>query len=129
MLRLVDDHTSKRLRPRPKHIDGWGDLRVLVYQQPHEAIYELLYEYPNMRSYKGWTGLSPPTAYLSTVEHHHIQRSSYTQAPRPCIGKLPKSPRTPTLWIDKHRTWASPRHDEPPSQLGSNCYHIHCMND
>ena len=35
-------------------------------------LYELLYEYPNVGDYKGWTGLSPPTAYPSTVEHPHI---------------------------------------------------------
>jgi hypothetical protein len=38
----------------------------------YELLYELLYEYLNVGVYKGQTGLSPPVAYLSTVENRHI---------------------------------------------------------
>ena len=72
MLSLADDHTNTRLRLRPKRTDVWGDLRVLVCQQPHEAFYELLYGYPNMGDYKGPIKLSLPVAYPPTMEHHHI---------------------------------------------------------
>jgi hypothetical protein len=43
-----------------------------------ERHYELLHEYLNVGDYKGWTGLSLPAAYPSTVEHHHIQRFQCT---------------------------------------------------
>jgi hypothetical protein len=43
--------------------------------------------YPNMGDYKGWTGLSPPAAYSSTVEYeanegsllprHHVYAIDY----------------------------------------------------
>ena len=66
-------------------------------------------QYPNVGDYKGWRGLSPPTAYPSTggtiisegsrVPKHHarVQRN------------YPYPPRTRTLQIDKHSTWAKPK--------------------
>jgi hypothetical protein len=46
----------------------------------------------NVGDYKGRTGLSPPTAYhLNRGEGQCIHLSLYTQAPRLCIQKLPKS--------------------------------------
>jgi hypothetical protein len=52
-------------------------------------------QYPNVGDYKGRTGLSPPTAYPSTVGYCHIRRFLCTRAPRPCTKKLPIPPRVP----------------------------------
>ena len=43
----------------------------------HRDIHELLHEYPNVEDYEGWTGLSPPAAYPSTVEYKANECSLY----------------------------------------------------
>jgi hypothetical protein len=71
MQRIASEHTKYMVKARPKcKMDGvifghWSASKP-------GRLYELLYEYLNMRDYKGWTWLSPPVAYPSIVEHHHI---------------------------------------------------------
>jgi hypothetical protein len=71
MQRIVDDHTNYTVRAKFKcKMDGETSKHWSVSK--HGRLYELLYEYPNVGGYKGRTGLSPPIAYPSTVEHYHI---------------------------------------------------------
>jgi hypothetical protein len=73
--RTVNDHTSYMIRVRTKiKMDGSEDFKTPT-------------RYPNVGDYKGWTGLSPPSAYPSTggtvisegsrVRRHHacVQRN------------------------------------------------------
>ena len=69
-----------------------------------------------MGDYKGQIGLSPPAAYPSTVGCRHIRRFPCTRAPRLCTRKLPISPRTQTLQIDKQEYRQPRSNDEPPPQ-------------
>ena len=73
MLSVADDHSNTWLRLSPKRTDGQGDLQVLVCQQPLEAIYELLYGYPNVGDYKGRTWL------LLMVTNSHFLHQHFTQ--------------------------------------------------
>jgi hypothetical protein len=69
--RTVDDHTNYMVRARPKcKMDG----EISEHWSASKAgrLYELLHKYLNIGDYKEWIGLSPPTAYPLTLEHHHI---------------------------------------------------------
>jgi hypothetical protein len=72
MLRIESDHTNTWLRLRPKHTDGQKDLRALVCQQAHKAIYELLHctrIWGITRDGQGCHHLLPTHSF---VEHSHI---------------------------------------------------------
>ena len=71
MQRIVDDHTNYMIRGRTK---CKMDVEISEHwsSSKRERLYELLYEYQNVGDYKGQTRLSPPAAYPSTMEHHHI---------------------------------------------------------
>ena len=71
---IVSGHTRYMVRARPKcKMDG--EISGHWSASKPGRLYELLYEYPNMGDYKGRSELSPPVAYPSTMEHHHIRRS------------------------------------------------------
>ena len=66
-------------------------------------------QYSDVGDYKGWTSLSPPTTYPSTVGYRHIRRFTCTRAPRLCRKKLPIFPQDFNSMDRQARIWPNPK--------------------
>jgi hypothetical protein len=70
--RTVDNHTCYMNRVRAKFK---MDSEIFEHWSPSSAIdFKTPTQYPNVGDYKGQIGLSPPTAYPSTMGYCHIYR-------------------------------------------------------
>ena len=66
MQRTVNDHTSYMIRVRTKFkMDRLSPSTSLLASARD---FKTPTQYPNVGDYKGWTRLSPPAAYTSTME-------------------------------------------------------------
>jgi hypothetical protein len=86
--------------------------------------------WPNVGDYEGWTGLSPPATYPSTVGHEmHSPASIYLGTSPAYIGttQIPLGPRP--YGSTGKGPGRTRKHDEPPSQRKSKSIHEHNMND
>ena len=68
--RIDNDHTSYMTRVRTMIKMDWGSPSTGLPASSRD--FKTSTQYPNVRDYKAWIGLSALGAYPSTVEYHHI---------------------------------------------------------
>jgi hypothetical protein len=84
----------------------------------------------NVGDYEGWTWLSPPTAYPSTVGHEMYSPTPIYLGTSPAYIGTTETPWGPRPYGSTGKGFGHTRkHDEPPPQHKSKSIHEHTMNN